>query len=65
MKRVKFIINCLTNSIKKKFFKSQKTDISHECEKLVKSINNTTSVKELEMKEYTSEYCITTRWQTV
>ena len=65
MKKVKFIINCLTNTIKKKFFIQQDTAISPDCEKLIKRVNSTTSISESEMNEYNREYAITTRWQTV
>ena len=66
MKRIKFIYNCICNQIKKKIFKLQKTDISHECEKLMEEGPLDPSIEELvNSEEYAKSYCVTTRWQTL
>lgn len=66
MKKLKFIINCVTNIIKKKIFKSQKTDICQECQKLINEVEEVTSIEELKLtEEYAIDYNVTTRWQTV
>ena len=66
MKSIKFILNCVTSSIKKKIFKSQKTDISQECEMLLNFKEKESSEEDLEhTEEYLNNYNVTTRWQTV
>lgn len=66
MKRIKFIFNCVTNLIKKKIFKSQKTDISQECEKVLRTSEEFDAIKELKLTdEYLLKYNRTTRWQTL
>ena len=66
MKSIKFILNCVTSSIKKKIFKSQKTDISQECETLLNFTEKDPSDEDLKHTEdYLNNYNVTTRWQTV
>jgi hypothetical protein len=66
MKSIKFILNCVTSSIKKKIFKSQKTDISQECEMLLNFKEKESSDEDLvHTEEYLKNYNVTTRWQTV
>ena len=66
MKRIKFIFNCLTWIIKKKIFKSRKTDISHECKNVYQTDEDIASIEELKSTEdYAIDYNVTTRWQTV
>jgi hypothetical protein len=36
MKKIKFILNCMTSVIKKKIFKSQNTEICQECKNVLK-----------------------------
>jgi hypothetical protein len=64
MKKIFEILQCVLNEIKKKFFKWQKTDISHDCQDLPilnELLENTNSKEEKYVEEYTS----TTRWQTI
>ena len=65
MKRVLFIISCLTKVIKKKIFKSQKTEICHECEKLLNLKDNSSDEELVKTEEYLKNYNVTTRWQTL
>ncbi|MCK5730507.1 MAG: hypothetical protein KAH68_05500 [Draconibacterium sp.] len=65
MKRVIFILSCLTKVIKKKIFKSQKTEICHECEKLFNLNDNSTDEELVKTEEYLENYNVTTRWQTL
>ncbi len=66
MKRIKFILGCVTNVIKKNIFKSQNTAISPECEKVFEGMNLGTEPDEKNREaEYVSNYCVTTRWQTL
>ena len=66
MKKIKFIINCVANVIKKKIFKSQKADICQEYQKLLNEAEEVTSIEELKLtEEYAIDYNVTTRWQTV
>ncbi len=66
MKLVLRIINCAGEYIKKNFFKSSKDDISHACEKLKNMSNNGASEDEVKLnEEYTLNYIVTTRWQTI
>mgnify|MGYP006995604804 CR=1 FL=1 len=66
MKKIKFIFNCLTNVIKKKIFKVEKTHISPKCEKALNLNKEVTSIEELKLtEEYVREYNVTTRWQTI
>ena len=66
MKKIKFIYSCVTNLIKKKIFKSQKTDIPQECKKVLELDDDITSIEELKLtEEYAIDYNVTTRWQTV
>lgn len=58
MTKIKFIFTCLTNSIKKYIFKSQKAEICQECKKLLGNVAETED-------EYLKNYNTTTRWQTV
>ncbi len=65
MKKVLFIVSCLTKVIKKKIFKSKKTEICHECEILL-NLNDSSSDEELiNTEEYLKNYSVTTRWQTL
>ena len=63
MKRIKLIIACLLITIKNKFFKSQKTDISHSCKKALDFKNSDEDLNQEE--EYQTNYNVTTRWQTL
>lgn len=66
MNRVTTILNCVTNKIKKKFFKLEKSDISHACEELKKMTDEIGSIEELKLtEEYALKYNTTTRWQTL
>lgn len=66
MKKIEFILNCVASVIKKKIFKSQKTEICQECKKALNIRENSRSLEELKLtEEYTNEYNVTTRWQTV
>jgi hypothetical protein len=66
MNRVKTFFNCVSDKIKKKFFKAEKTDLSHACEELKKMTKETASEYDLNLlEEYTKRYISTTRWQTV
>ncbi len=66
MKKIKFILSCVTNTIKKNIFKSQNVEISQECEKVLESMNLGTEPDERKREaEYVSNYCVTTRWQTL
>ncbi len=73
MKKIKFILGCMANRIKNKIFKSQKTDISQECEKVLELGEKVlgldeeiTSIEELKLtEEYAIKYNTTTRWQTL
>lgn len=66
MKRIQFIVVCLAFKIKKYFFKGAKNDISHECNQLFESLENTISPDEQKMtEEYAVTYNSTTRWQTL
>lgn len=66
MKRFNLFFNCVFDQIKKKFFKNEKTDISHACEKLKNTIDESTTLDdEKAREEYAQNYNITTRWQTI
>jgi hypothetical protein len=66
MKKITFILNCIATVIKKKFFNSQKTDISHDCKKALEQIDEIKTIEELQLTdEYTMKYSSTTRWQTL
>ena len=66
MKKIKFILNCMTSVIKKKIFKSQNTEICQECKNVLKLDDEIASIEELKLtEEYASDYNVTTRWQTV
>lgn len=66
MKKVKRMLNCLENLIKKNFFNSQKNDISQECKNAFSfDFNAKEDRRENEVEEYMSNYKSTTRWQTV
>lgn len=66
MKKITFIINCLLNKIKNKFFNSSRTDISHDCEKVFNLVENVSLLEELKCdEEYLDNYKVTTRWQTL
>ena len=66
MKKVKFILNCVTGLIKKKIFKCQKADISKECKKVLNVSEEINPIEELKPTEdYTLVYNVTTRWQTL
>ena len=64
MKKVLFIVSCLTKVIKKKIFKSKNTEICHECERLL-NLKDKSSDEELKTEEYLKNYNVTTRWQTL
>jgi len=66
MKLVLSIINCAGYNIKNFFFKSPENDISHTCEELKNMANNGASEEEVKLnEEYTVNYIVTTRWQTI
>ena len=66
MKRIKFIFNCMANVIKKKIFKSEKTEICQECKEALNIEDEITSIEELKLtEEYAIDYNVTTRWQTL
>ena len=66
MKKIVFIINCLTSSIKKKFFKSEKDDISHDCQKAMENLEDIKTIEDFKLiDDYAVRYCATTRWQTL
>lgn len=66
MKKIKFILKCWTNVIKKKIFKSEKTEICQECKEALNIEEEITSIEELKLtEEYAIDYNVTTRWQTL
>jgi len=66
MKKLKSIIICATNAIKKKFFKVENNDICHHCEKAFGFAEKADQESEkLQQEEYLKNYNVTTRWQTV
>jgi hypothetical protein len=66
MKKLGFILNCLLQKIKKKFFKSEKTDISHDCRKALRELDEISAVDDIKLtNEYIMKYHSTTRWQTL
>jgi len=65
MKKVLFIVSCLTKVIKKKIFKSEKTEICHECERLFNLKENSNEEELRKTEEYLKNYSVTTRWQTL
>ena len=66
MKKIKFILTCMTNVIKKKIFKSQKTEICQECKKVLGMNEEASTIEELKLtEEYAMKYNTTTRWQTL
>ena len=66
MKKIKFILKCWTNVIKKKIFKSEKTEICQECKEVLNIEEEITSIEELKLtEEYAIDYNVTTRWQTL
>lgn len=66
MKKINLFVSCVFNKIKKKFFKSEKTDISHACDNLQNiEEKQYASDEEKKREEYAQNYNVTTRWQTV
>lgn len=66
MKKITFVLNCMAARIKKKFFKEEKTDISHECEKVFEKLDEINSIEDLKLiEDYAKIYRTTTRWQTL
>lgn len=66
MKRLTFIISCVTSKIKKYFSNGEKSDISHDCEMFLNREVNASSEEEIKCaKEYMDSYNLTTRWQTL
>jgi hypothetical protein len=66
MKKIKLILKCWTNVIKKKIFKSEKTEICQECKEVLNIEDEITSIEELKLtEEYAIDYNVTTRWQTL
>ncbi len=66
MKWIFAISQCLKSLLKKKIFNDSKTDISHECQKMIKDTKNLVLAdEEKREEEYIDNYTITTRWQTV
>ena len=66
MKKIMFILNCFYLSIKKKFFKVEKNDISHDCKKALQELDDIASIEDIKLtKEYIASYHSTTRWQTL
>lgn len=64
MKTFKKIINCLDAYIKKNFFNLPKTDIPHDCEKVL-GLSFSDEKDETGAEEYVTVYKATTRWQTL
>lgn len=64
MKTFKKIINCLEAYIKKNFFNLPKTDIPHDCEKVL-GLNFWDENEKNGAEEYATVYRSTTRWQTL
>lgn len=66
MKKIVLFFNCIFAKIKKKFFKGRKNDISQACVLLqnMDEGNNATD-EEKKRDEYTQNYKLTTRWQTI
>ena len=66
MRKVSTLLNCVNDKIKKFFFKSQKNDINHACEKLKEIADEVTTLEEFKHSdEYALKYNTTTRWQTL
>ena len=66
MRKIKFILGCVTNVIKKNIFKSENVAISQECERVLESINLGEKSEEKNRDvEYLTNYSVTTRWQTL
>ncbi len=66
MRKIKFILGCATSVIRKYIFKSQNASVSHECERVLESINFKVGPEEENREaEYLSNYSLTTRWQTI
>lgn len=66
MKRIFAFGQCLKILLKKKIFNSSKTDISHECQRMINDTKNLVLAdEEKREEEYIDNYNITTRWQTV
>ncbi|MDX8339907.1 hypothetical protein SLH46_11975 [Draconibacterium sp. IB214405] len=66
MKKINLFLSCAFNQIKKKFFKSEKTDINHACEQLKNNMEEINIlVDEKHKEEYAQNYNLTTRWQTI
>ena len=66
MKRVKMMIQCLRNLLKKNFFNSQKSDINHDCKSVFSfDLKKGDLNSNEEAEEYLNNYKTTTRWQTV
>lgn len=66
MNKGRMYVSCLVNKIKKKFFKLEKDDKSHACEKLKEIADDVKSIEELKLtEEYALKYNGTTRWQTL
>lgn len=66
MKTLTKIMHCALAVIKKNFFKSQKNDKYHECERALKMALNEEETKEKQHnEEYLKNYNVTTRWQTI
>ncbi|WP_321372964.1 hypothetical protein [uncultured Draconibacterium sp.] len=66
MRKFYLFLSCALDQIKKKFFKSEKTDINHACEQLKNTVDQSNALEdELQKEEYAQNYNITTRWQTI
>mgnify|MGYP000294844923 CR=1 FL=1 len=66
MKKITFIISCLASIIKKKFFKYEKNDISHDCKKAMEKVEEYKNIEEFKpTDDYVIKYRSTTRWQTL
>lgn len=66
MKTIKLLVECVAVKIKKKFFKEQKADFNHACEKLKNNTKKAETIEERkQIEEYALSYAATTRWQTI
>ncbi|HKJ79362.1 MAG TPA: hypothetical protein VKA10_07495 [Prolixibacteraceae bacterium] len=65
MKKIITALNCIGSLIKKKFLKSERTDIYQECKNVPVLNHLITENHEPEIEEYYKNYTSTTRWQTL
>lgn len=66
MKKVVQVFKCVMQEIKKKIFKSKKTDIYQDCKEVLNFDETNSSKDEVNsFNEYLENYKVTTRWQTL